>query len=283
MAKKSSPMKKQKYSRQLLGSDDDSEYDYWTDDEISDVVPRRWPPAPLTKQGTLEEKRIEKNMKRKIVPALDIKPELREKILAMRVLQEREAREAEDSPKSKKPSKGEKRRNPKRKTRRPRRGRKQSTSEDSTDEESEPLECFEEEERPPTQEIVLQELRVEGPAGKQARKIKVLARPDVDQEVAAIVVEPPTPQPEEPPKQPVMVSLLKTGGSSLLRPGGGGQSLLKTGGGVSLLKPREPKRPEPSCEWKAPTPAPPQDMFERHPIDFDEGPLQTPQPPRIED
>ena len=96
MTKKSSTAKKQKHSRQLVGSDDDSEYDCWSGEEILDVVPRRWPPASLTKQGTLEEKRIEKNMERKIVSALHIKPELRRKILAMRVVQERESREAEE-------------------------------------------------------------------------------------------------------------------------------------------------------------------------------------------
>ena len=112
MTKKSFTVSKPKYARQLVGSDDDSEYECWSGEEILYVVPRRWPPASLTKQGTLEATRIEKNMKRKIVPALYIKPEFRQKILAMRVVQERESREAEEVATSKKPIKKETRRNP---------------------------------------------------------------------------------------------------------------------------------------------------------------------------
>ncbi|XP_028966358.1 uncharacterized protein LOC114828002 [Galendromus occidentalis] len=285
MTKRNSPVKKQKYARQLVGSEDDSEYDCWSDDEIVDVVPRRWQPVTTAKQGTLEGRRIEKNMKRKIVPALDIKPELREKILAMRIEKDRDSLETEEIARPRRTAaRQEQRRNPRRKAKRSRRARRGSPPEDTSDDGSDPDKTPPQEPdgegSPPAQEIVLRELRVEGPAGKQARKARVLASEN-DQEVSAIVIEPPTPRPEVPQEEPKVLSLLKPSTSLLMKPSSG-QSLLKSGA-ISLLKPRCPPKPPELREWKAAARAVPREVHDRTSIDFDEGPLQTPQPPRIED
>ncbi|XP_022654321.1 uncharacterized protein LOC111247545 isoform X2 [Varroa destructor] len=85
--KKTTRASKNIYHRKLIGSDDDSEYNCWSDEELEDVIPRRWPqPTPSKPLSTLEEKRLEKNLKRKQVPVLNVDPILKEKILAMRVM-----------------------------------------------------------------------------------------------------------------------------------------------------------------------------------------------------
>lgn len=158
------------------------------------------------------------------------------------------------------------------------------------------------EERPPTEEteppsepFVIQEMKMDGPAGKKPRIVKILAtQPGQTVDQATIVVEapPPTPQSAETERQENVdkgtssVSLLRPG-TSLLK---GGRSLLKQTSTVSLLKPRE--LPDPANDrgsikvksvmsWVA--------SNNEHHFNgeiregFDDGSLQTPQPPRIVD
>lgn len=159
-----------------------------------------------------------------------------------------------------------------------------------------------------TTPIVIQEIKMDGPAGKKPRIVKILAtEPGQSVDEATIVVEapPPTPQPVEvgdagaegdathqSGKRPPMVSLLRQGATMLKS---GSSSVPKQGATVSLLKRRESLSllvPSASGCIEVKNPLTPgamsadgEQFFERGLAQqsFDEGPLQTPQPPCITD